>query len=59
MGELDQFKTTINLSEFAASWGYVLDSQKTPRNSAVKVHPDGDKIVIARSEGRKSKSKKN
>ena len=52
MGELEQFKTSINLSEFAASRGYVLDSQKTSRNSAVMVHPDGDKIVIARNEGR-------
>lgn len=52
MGELDQFKTGINLSEFAASRGYVLDSQKTSRNSAVMVHPDGDKVVIARNEGR-------
>lgn len=52
MGELDHFKTSINLSEFAASRGYVLDKHKTSRNSAVMVHPDGDKIVIARNEGR-------
>ena len=50
--ELERFKTSINLSEFAASRGYVLDRQKTSRNSAVMVHPDGDKIVIARNEGR-------
>jgi hypothetical protein len=52
MGELDQFKTSINLSEFAAARGYVLDSKKTSRNSAVMLHPDGDKIIIARNEGR-------
>ena len=48
--ELERFKTTINLSEFAASRGYVLDRRESSRNSAVMRHPDGDKIVIARNE---------
>ena len=49
-GELEKFKTAINLSEFAASRGYVLDRRESSRNSAVMRHPDGDKIVIARNE---------
>lgn len=48
--ELERFKSQINLSEFAASRGYTLDKLKTSRNSAVMVHTDGDKIVIARTE---------
>ena len=59
MGELDQFKTSINLSEFAAARGYALDRRASSVNSAVMRHPDGDKIVIARNEGRTSKYKKN
>lgn len=49
--ELERFKTGINLSEFAASWGYVLNRRESSQNSAVMEHPDGDKIVIARQEG--------
>jgi len=49
--ELEQFKTAINLSEFAASRGYTLDRRESSRNSAVMRHPDGDKIVIAKNEG--------
>ena len=48
--ELEQFKTAINLSEFAASKGYALDRRESSRNSAVMRHPDGDKIVIAQNE---------
>lgn len=48
--ELEQFKTGINLSEFAASRGYVLDRRESSRNSAVMRHPNGDKIVIAKNE---------
>lgn len=51
MGELDDFKASINLSEVAASRGYVLDVRESSRNSAVMRHPDGDKIIIGRSEG--------
>lgn len=48
--ELEHFKTSINLTEFAASRGYALDSRESSRNSAVMRHPDGDKIIIARNE---------
>jgi hypothetical protein len=49
--ELEQFKTRVNLSEFAASRGFKLDRRESSRNSAVMRHPDGDKIIIARNEG--------
>ena len=48
--ELEQFKTGINLSEFAAARGYTLDRRESSRNSAVMRHPDGDKIIVARYE---------
>lgn len=48
--ELERFKTGVNLSEFAASRGYVLDRRESSRNSAVMRHPDGDKIIIARND---------
>lgn len=47
-GELDAFKR-INLTEYAASQGYALDRKASCRSSAVMVHPDGDKIIIARA----------
>jgi len=47
MDELERFKTSINLTEFAASRGYALDRRESSRSSAVMRHPDGDKIVIA------------
>lgn len=47
--ELQLFKTSINLSEYAASVGYDLDRQASSRNSAVMRHANGDKVVIARS----------
>lgn len=50
--ELEAFKTEINLSEFAASEGYVLDPKATSRNSAVMRHPKGDKIILARGTDR-------
>ena len=46
--ELEDFKSGINLSEFAASRGYWLDRKATSRNSAVMRHENGDKIIIAR-----------
>ena len=49
--ELEQFKTRVNLSEFAASRGFKLDRRESSRNSAVMRHSDGDKIIIARNEG--------
>ena len=48
--ELDDFKTAINLSEYAAAQGYVLDRKASSRNSAVMRSAAGDKIVIARAE---------
>lgn len=45
--ELERFKTDINLSEFAASRGYMLDRRESSRNCAVMRHPDGDKIAVA------------
>ncbi len=48
--ELEQFKTGVNLSEFAASKGYALDKRESSRNSAVMRHPGGDKIVIAKDD---------
>jgi hypothetical protein len=47
--ELEQFKTLVNLSEFAAARGFELDRRESSRNSAVMRHPDGDKIIIARN----------
>lgn len=48
--ELERFKTGVNLSEFAAARGYVLDRRESSHNSAVMRHPDGDKVVIAKNE---------
>lgn len=48
--ELERFKTAINLTEYAAGQGYLLDRRASSRNSVVMRHPGGDKIVIARGE---------
>ncbi|WP_295393261.1 DUF3991 and TOPRIM domain-containing protein [uncultured Thiodictyon sp.] len=48
--ELERFKASINLTEFAASEGYLLDRRTSSRNSAVMRHPGGDKIIITRGE---------
>ena len=48
--ELERFKTAINLIEYAARQGYLLDRRASSRNSVVMRHPGGDKIVIARGE---------
>lgn len=48
--ELERFKTAINLTEYAAREGYLLDRRASSRNSVVMRHPGGDKIVIARGE---------
>lgn len=50
--ELDQFKTQINLCEFAASKGFVLDRKQSSRSSAVMRHSTGEKIIVARSASR-------
>ena len=47
--ELEDFKTRINLSEYAAACGYRLDRKASSRNSAVMVRSPGEKIIIARS----------
>ena len=46
MSELDEFKSSINLSEYAASLGYLMDRRASSRNSVVMRHGNGDKIVI-------------
>ena len=50
--ELDDFKTLINLSEYAAAQGYVLDRRASSKNSVVMRTRAGEKIVIARAEDR-------
>lgn len=52
MDELEAFKSAINLTEYAAMQGYVLDTKASSRNSALMRHADGDKIVIARGTDR-------
>ncbi len=46
--ELDQFKTQINLCEYAATRGFELDRKKSSRRCAVMRHHNGDKLVISR-----------
>jgi hypothetical protein len=48
--ELEEFKRRINLTEYAASLGYCIDRRASSRNSAVMVHPAGDKIIVAKGE---------
>lgn len=50
MNELQTFKTSINLTEFAASRGYDLDRRESSQNSAIMRHPNGDKIIVAKAE---------
>ncbi|HEY5741095.1 MAG TPA: DUF3991 and TOPRIM domain-containing protein [Terrimicrobiaceae bacterium] len=45
--ELEDFKSRINLSEYAAACGYRLDRKASSRNSAVMVRSPGEKIIIA------------
>lgn len=52
MGELEDFKTDINLTEYAAGQGFVLDRKASSRNSVVMRSGSGDKIVIARGQDR-------
>lgn len=46
--ELEKFKTEINLSEFASSWGYARDRRESSVNCAVMRNSQGDKIAVAR-----------
>jgi len=48
--ELEDFKTNINLTEYAAGQGFVLDRKASSRNSVVMQMPGGEKIVIARGQ---------
>lgn len=48
MSELDDFKTNINLTEFAASCGFARDPKKSCKTSTVMRHPNGDKIIIGK-----------
>jgi hypothetical protein len=52
MDELEDFKSAINLTEYAAAKGYVLDKRASSRNSALMKNASGDKIVIARGADR-------
>ncbi|HEX9640827.1 MAG TPA: DUF3991 and TOPRIM domain-containing protein [Candidatus Krumholzibacteria bacterium] len=47
--ELEAFKSSVNLTEFAVARGYELDRKASSRSSVVMVHPDGDKVVIAKA----------
>ncbi len=48
--ELKEFKQRINLTEYAAAFGYQLDRKASSRNSAVLRHAGGDKIIVAKAE---------
>lgn len=45
--ELDAFKREIDLIEYEAASGYLFDRAASSRCSAVVVHPDGDKVIVA------------
>ena len=47
--ELERFKTDINLTEVAASFGYALDKRESSRNTAVMRDANGDKVCIGRA----------
>lgn len=48
--ELRAFKESINLMEYAASTGYIVDRKESSRSSAVLRHPEGDKVVVSRDQ---------
>jgi hypothetical protein len=50
--ELEDFKSDINLTEYAAAQGYRMDRRASSRNSVVMRSEGGDKIVIARGHDR-------
>ena len=50
--ELEHFKSQINLCEYAASVGFLLDRKASSRCSAAMRHSNGDKIVVARNSSR-------
>ncbi|GJL84214.1 MAG: hypothetical protein DHS20C12_28390 [Pseudohongiella sp.] len=46
--ELEWFKRQINLCDYATSFGYVRQAAHSTGVSVTMVHPQGDKVVIAR-----------
>jgi hypothetical protein len=48
--ELEDFKRRINLTEYAAVQGYVLDRKASSRNSITMRGPGDDKIVVGRDD---------
>jgi hypothetical protein len=46
--ELENFKTDINLTEYAAARGYMIDRRQSSRNRAIMRNAGDDKIIIAR-----------
>ena len=46
--ELEQFKTQINLCDYAETCGFKLDRKQSSKSSVVMRHSCGDKIVVAR-----------
>lgn len=44
--ELEQFKSQINLVEYAQTLGYQVDRKESSQNSKVLRHDNGDKIVV-------------
>ncbi len=50
--ELNDFKTKINLSQYAASRGYQKVARKSCKNSLTMQHPNGHKIIVSRGHDR-------
>ncbi len=46
--ELEDFKSLVNLAEYAASVGYLMDRKASSRNSVAMRRGEGEKIIIAR-----------
>ena len=46
--DFSRYKSEINLSHYAASLGYELDSRKTTKSSLVMKHTNGDKVIISK-----------
>lgn len=46
--EIDDFKQRINLTEYVAAQGYVLDRKESSRNSVTMRGPGGDKLIIGK-----------
>jgi len=46
--ELERFKTDINLTEYAASCGYVIDKKESWGSSVVMRHENTDKITVTK-----------